>query len=115
MILAHITIGINRKTVLTSSTSLTRDEYGEIPEVFARAIGLDQKDWLRFSSVYILRAAVMTQFLRDPSTFDDYWSDIKDEFRDIIEKVLQSTEPEPATGAQKQRRASKRCRSVRVK
>ena len=104
-----------QKNFLTSSTSLTRDEYGEIPEVFARAIGLDQKDWLRFGSVYILRAAVMTQFLRDPSTFDDYWSDIKDEFRVIIEKVLQSTEPEPATGAQKQRRASKRCRSVRVK
>ncbi len=77
-----------QKNFLTSSTSLTRDEYGDTPSEFSRRIGIDENDWERIGSVYILRAAVMTQFLRKREVFEDYWNDISAEFSNILKKVI---------------------------
>lgn len=76
-----------QKNFLTSGTSLTREEYGETPSIYAERIGIEQGEWEQEGSIYILRAAVMTQFLRDEATFEDYWQDICGEFTKILEKI----------------------------
>jgi hypothetical protein len=76
-----------QKNFLTSGTSLTREEYGETPRIYAERIGIERGEWDREGSIYILRAAVMTQFLRDEATFEDYWQDICEEFTKILGKI----------------------------
>jgi len=76
-----------QKNFLTSATSLTREEYGEIPSVFAQRIGIETGEWEKVESVYILRAAVMTQFLRKREVFEDYWNDIRQEFKRVLESI----------------------------
>jgi tyrosine decarboxylase len=80
-----------QKNFLTSATSLTREEYGETPSAYARRIGIAAGEWERIESVYILRAAVMTQFLRRKEVFDDYWNDISNEFKLILESIYQAS------------------------
>lgn len=75
-----------QKDFLTSATSLTREEYGETPRIYAERIGIAKGEWEEEGSVYILRAAVMTQFLRDRETFEDYWKDIRAEFVKILDR-----------------------------
>ena len=76
-----------QKNFLTSATSLTKEEYGDIPSVFAQRIGIGSGEWEKVQSVYILRAAVMTQFLRKREVFDDYWKDIRNEFKLVLESI----------------------------
>ncbi|MEB3240831.1 MAG: pyridoxal-dependent decarboxylase [Synechococcus sp.] len=76
------------KNFMTSSTSLTREEYGDAPITFVESMGISRQEWDQLESVYILRAAVMTQFLRERDVFEDYWNDIASEFESIIAKIL---------------------------
>mgnify|MGYP000600713403 CR=1 FL=1 len=76
-----------QKNFLTSATSLTHEEYGDTPSIFAQRIGIGAGEWEKVQSVYILRAAVMTQFLRKKEVFDDYWGDIRDEFKSVLESI----------------------------
>ena len=76
-----------QKNFLTSGTSLTREEYGETPRIYAERIGIEPGDWEQEGSIYILRAAVMTQFLRERTTFESYWQDICGEFEKILAKA----------------------------
>jgi len=76
-----------QKNFLTSATSLTKEEYGDTPSVFAQRIGIGAGEWEKVQSLYILRAAVMTQFLRKRDVFEDYWNDIRSEFKLILESI----------------------------
>ena len=77
-----------QKNFMTSSTSLTREEYGDTPLSFVESMGISRHEWDKLESVYVLRAAVMTQFLREREVFESYWSDITAEFQSIITAIL---------------------------
>ncbi|MBY0446334.1 MAG: hypothetical protein K2Q15_14120 [Burkholderiales bacterium] len=73
---------------LTSSTSLAFDEYGDTPWMYAESRGFSRKEWDKTKSVYILRAAVMTHFLRDPQGFEDYWTNLRAIFAEKLGHII---------------------------
>jgi tyrosine decarboxylase len=73
---------------LTSSTSLAFDEYGDTPWIYAESRGFSRKEWDKTQSVYILRAAVMTHFLRDPQGFEDYWTNLREIFAEKLGHII---------------------------
>ena len=79
-----------QKNFLTSSTALSKEEHGEAPWVFVQAMGFPREQWDAHGKVYILRAAVMTQFLREPASFESYWNDISAEFKHLINEIIHS-------------------------
>lgn len=76
------------KDFLTSSTSLSVDEYGQIPSTYAKERGFSDQEWQTEGSVYILRSAVMTHFLRDEIRFNNYWNNLQEVFTDILTEIV---------------------------
>ncbi|WEM44697.1 pyridoxal-dependent decarboxylase (plasmid) [Photobacterium sp. DA100] len=76
------------KDFLTSSTSLSVDEYGQIPSTYAKSRGFSDQEWEAEGSVYILRSAVMTHFLRDEIRFNNYWNNLQEVFTDILTEIV---------------------------
>ncbi|GGY11567.1 pyridoxal phosphate-dependent decarboxylase family protein [Paludibacterium paludis] len=79
---------------LTSSTSLASHEYGDTPAIFVRERGFAASEWERVQSVYILRSAVMTHFLRDAQRFEEYWSELRDIFTAKLAQIVEMEEKE---------------------
>tara|TARA_E500000178_G_C17014721_1_gene752328 strand:- start:687 stop:2549 length:1863 start_codon:yes stop_codon:yes gene_type:complete len=77
-----------QKNFLTSSTSLSQAEHGGAPEAFVQQMGFSLEQWEQEGKVYVLRAAVMTQFLRDRQEFEEYWLAISQEFQHLITNIL---------------------------
>lgn len=85
---------------LTSSTSLTFEEYGDNPRSFCRDSGFSDQEWQKVRSLYVLRAAIMTHCLRDKQHFADFWV----ELRNIFEgKLQQLTDEENKLSHSKQK------------
>lgn len=76
------------KDFMTSSTSLTVDEYGQIPLSYVKKRGFSEQEWKNEGSVYILRSAVMTQFLNDETRFNEYWENLRDVFTQILSEIV---------------------------
>jgi hypothetical protein len=51
--------GAARRFVL-SSTTLTRDEYGDAPAPFLRSMGVPAAEWARVRELFLLRAVVLS-------------------------------------------------------
>ena len=79
---------------LTSSTSLAFDEYGDTPWIYAESRGFSRAEWEKTQSVYILRSAVMTHFLRDPQGFEDYWTNLLAIFAEKLGQIIDLEEKE---------------------
>jgi hypothetical protein len=58
---------------ITSKTALTREEYGETPRTFVEKFGIRKGEWERLGSVYVLRSCIVTPFLTNNITFEEYW------------------------------------------
>lgn len=76
------------KDFMTSSTSLSVEEYGQTPKEYALSRGFSEQEWNTVGSVYILRSAVMTHFLRDEIRFNAYWNNLRDVFSEVIGTIL---------------------------
>ncbi|CAH0532897.1 Histidine decarboxylase [Vibrio stylophorae] len=77
------------KSFLTSSTTLSRHEHGEAPAHFAAQMGFAASEWENTQEVYILRAAVMTHFLRDRARFEAYWQELLAIFERILQQIVE--------------------------
>lgn len=73
---------------LTSSTSLTADEYGDNPRNFCRDAGFSHAEWEKEQSLYVLRAAIMTHCLRDKAHFDDFWAELHNIFEAKLQQLV---------------------------
>lgn len=58
---------------ITSKTALTREEYGETPQLFAEKFGIAAGDWKDRGSVYVLRSCILTPFFTNNTTYEEYW------------------------------------------
>ncbi|MBN1938657.1 MAG: tyrosine decarboxylase, partial [Candidatus Aminicenantes bacterium] len=58
---------------ITSKTALTREEYGDTPRSFVAKFGLREGEWERLGSIYVLRSCIVTPFLTNTITFEEYW------------------------------------------
>ena len=76
------------KDFLTSSTSLSVDEYGDTPSNYVCQRGFKEQEWKAEGSVYILRSAIMTTFLRDEVRFSQYWSQLREIFTQILTEIV---------------------------
>lgn len=73
---------------LTSSTSLSHEEYGDNPAIFCQQAGFSLDEWQRVQSLYVLRAAIMTHCLRDKHHFEHYWQELKTIFVNKLQQVV---------------------------
>ncbi|GAB1438927.1 tyrosine decarboxylase [Providencia sp.] len=73
---------------LTSSTSLTHEEYGDNPLNLSRLANFADDEWHKVHSIYVLRAAIMTHCLRDKSHFENYWVELKNIFEDKLQQLI---------------------------
>lgn len=73
---------------LTSSTSLTHEEYGDNPLNLSRLANFADDEWHKVHSIYVLRAAIMTHCLRDKSHFENYWMELKNIFEDKLQQLI---------------------------
>ncbi len=69
---------------ITSKTSLTREEYGDIPGRFIERFGMDLTEWNKYGSVTVLRSCVLTPYLMNHSTYETYWKT----FLQAMEKAI---------------------------
>lgn len=77
---------IYRTDFITSKTSLTREEYGDTPRSFLERFGLPHAEWDALESVYVLRSCILTPYLINNTTYEDYWSN----FLRSMERAIQS-------------------------
>ncbi|MGG4607238.1 pyridoxal phosphate-dependent decarboxylase family protein [Providencia sp. Me31A] len=73
---------------LTSSTSLTYEEYGDNPLNLCRLAHFPDDEWHNVHSIYVLRAAIMTHCLRDKSHFENYWTELRNIFEDKLQQLI---------------------------
>ncbi len=73
---------------LTSSTSLTHEEYGDNPLSLCRDAQFSDSEWHKVRSIYVLRAAIMTHCLRDRAHFETYWMELKNIFEDKLQHLI---------------------------
>lgn len=73
---------------LTSSTSLTYEEYGDNPLNLCRDANFSDSEWHNVQSVYVLRSAVMTHCLRDKQHFENYWDALTSTFEDKLQQLV---------------------------
>ncbi|MBP6081887.1 MAG: tyrosine decarboxylase [Providencia sp.] len=73
---------------LTSSTSLTYEEYGNSPLELCRNAGFTDDEWHKVRSIYVLRAAIMTHCLRDKQHFERYWVELRNIFEDKLQQLI---------------------------
>ncbi|MBV2190984.1 pyridoxal phosphate-dependent decarboxylase family protein [Providencia rettgeri] len=73
---------------LTSSTSLTYEEYGDNPLSLCRDAQFSDSEWHKVRSIYVLRAAIMTHCLRDRAHFETYWMELKNIFEDKLQHLI---------------------------
>jgi len=71
---------------LTSHTEFTLEDYGKAPIHFLNNIGIDEKEFLNGTGVWIFRASLLTPFLNLEKDWDNYWkSFIKTVKKTILE------------------------------
>ncbi len=58
---------------ITSKTALAREEYGDTPRAYVELFGIDAAEWDRVESVYVLRSCILTPYLTDTTTYEEYW------------------------------------------
>jgi len=73
---------------ITSKTSLSYDEYDDIPQSFVEKFGITKEEWLRVRSVYVLRSSIMTPFLIDETKFDEFMKGFFQTMKDKIRKII---------------------------
>ncbi|SPY77540.1 pyridoxal phosphate-dependent decarboxylase family protein [Providencia rustigianii] len=73
---------------LTSSTSLTYEEYGDNPQNLCLDANFKEEEWHKVRSIYVLRAAIMTHCLRDKQHFENYWNELKNIFEDKLQQLI---------------------------
>lgn len=74
---------------MTSSTTLSRDEYGDAPAYFVKQRGLPASDWETLPSFYMQRASIMTVFLGDEERFNAYWEELLTIWKDKLTRVVE--------------------------
>jgi len=58
---------------IMSKTALTREEYGETPRSFVEKFGVVAGDWEVRGSIYVLRSCILTPYLTNNTTYEEYW------------------------------------------
>lgn len=76
---------------MTSSTSLTASEYGEIPKQYVLQRGFAASEWEKEQSVYILRSCVMTHFLANEDRFNEYFDNLLDVFARTLTTIVEES------------------------
>lgn len=73
---------------IVSKTSLTREEYGDAPFVFAQRFGLAGQEWEKTGFIYVLRSCILNPYLVNNTTFEAYWDNFISAAKKAIEKTV---------------------------
>jgi tyrosine decarboxylase len=74
---------------ITSKTSLTREEYGDAPLGFVERFGIDEEEWNRAASVYVLRSCILTPYLVNNTTYEIYWENFLKSMERALRKLFE--------------------------
>ena len=70
---------------IVSSTELTKEECGDAPLKFLNELGISEDEWQTFGKVFVLRSCIMSPYLTQDYTEEDYLG----KFFITLERVLQ--------------------------
>ncbi|MBF0397800.1 MAG: hypothetical protein HQK78_13560 [Desulfobacterales bacterium] len=84
---SYVSGNLMKKDFITSKTTFSPSEYGNIPLVFVRKCGLSDAEWNKTQSVLVLRSTVMTTYLSDESEFTAYFSNLIEIMKKVISKI----------------------------
>lgn len=72
---------------LTSHTDFAIPDYGNSPLKFVNNLGFSNEEWQRAGKVTILRASVMSPYMNQEETFNEYKEKIKVAIQEKLEKI----------------------------
>ncbi len=72
------------KDFITSKTSLSYEEYGDVPAQFITTLGIPLEEWNRVKYLYVLRACVLTPYLAKYSSYEEYWNNFLNTMRKTL-------------------------------
>ncbi|MCI8340033.1 MAG: tyrosine decarboxylase [Eggerthellaceae bacterium] len=74
---------------ITSHTTFSKDGYGTSPEPFIKQMGMSLDEWNKAGQVTLLRAAVMTPYLREDGIFASYSEAVKAVMQKKLEQIIE--------------------------
>ena len=81
---SYVSGPVYQKKFITSKTILTDHEYGSVPGLFVEKFKIPESEWDRVKKVYVLRACIMSPFLANNTTFEEYWERFIQIMKDIV-------------------------------
>lgn len=69
---------------IMSKTSLSKEEYGDMPAGFVKKFGITEAEWHEVEEVFVLRSCIMTPLLAQEK-YDEYWK----HFIAVLKKKLE--------------------------
>ncbi len=77
------------ESFLTSHTQFTPPDYGDAPLGMLSGMGFPEDEYEKAGAVWVLRACILTPFLRHNTSYEDYY----ERFLSIIKKVIGQVAP----------------------
>jgi len=71
-----------------SSTTLSREEYGDSPLKFVRSLGISKAEWEAVGEVTVLRSCVLTPYLTPEYIAKDYVEVFKAAIHKALEEIV---------------------------
>lgn len=72
---------------ITFKTELCFATYGHVPQAFVAKLGIPAAEWDKVRRVYVLRSCVLTPYLANATTYDEYWGNFLTAMRKILATV----------------------------
>lgn len=73
---SYVSGGLYGNDFITSHTDFAVPDYGHSPLEFVESCGISEEEWLKEEKVTILRACVLSPFINDKATFNEYMEKI---------------------------------------
>ncbi|MBZ9686309.1 tyrosine decarboxylase [Clostridium estertheticum] len=85
---SYVQNGLYTNDFITSHTDFTIEDYGHSPLNFVKNCGPDEKEWLKEKKVTILRACVLSPFMNNKNTFEEYMEKMHNAVTTKLERIL---------------------------
>ncbi len=76
---------------ITSHTELDQDAYGDTPRLLAERLGIDEAEWEKVHSVFVLRSCVLTPWLTAETGYVEYWGSFTDAISGTLTQIAESS------------------------
>ncbi|WP_024613479.1 tyrosine decarboxylase [Clostridium sp. Ade.TY] len=79
--------GLYDNDFITSHTDFAVPDYGNSPYPFVKSLGFSREEWDKVEKVTVLRACVLSPFINNMETFDEYMEKVDTAIQKKLEKI----------------------------